>query len=99
MSAARSEPAPAAPTAWTWPHPPRTTRYGATITEVVDTASGGRRVAVIENALWPPVGTEITVYEDDTHVRRGAVSKVELVLDLSRPARVVISADLVRDPA
>jgi hypothetical protein len=99
MSTAPGEPAPEAPTAWTWPHPPRTTRYGATVTEVLDTAAGGRRVAVIEDAVWPPVGTEISVYEDDTHVRRGAVSKVELVLEHQRPARVVISADLAREPA
>ena len=86
-------------TSWSWPIPPRANRYAVTITEIMDTASDGRRVAVVDGAVWPPVGTDISVIEDETHVRRGTVAKVEFVLGSDRPARVVIWAALERDPA
>lgn len=88
-----------APTSWTWPIPPLVDRYNATVTEVMDNNSDGRRVAVIEGSTWPPVGTDVTVYEDAEHVRRGPVTKVELVLGYRASARVLIWADLERDPA
>ena len=99
MGADRDSPVPAAPTSWTWPHPPLSDRYNATVTEIMDLASGGRRVAVIEGAIWPAIGGEVSVFEDDTHVRRGTVSRVELVLGFRTPARVIVWADLARDPA
>ena len=83
---------------WTWPIPPRANRYAVTVTEIMDSASDGRRVAVIDGAVWPPVGTDISVVEDDMHVRRGTVSRVELELGSDR-ARVVVWAALERDPA
>ena len=99
MGAVPKAPAAAVPTSWTWPHPPLSDRYNSTITEVMDLASDGRRVAVIEGAIWPAVGSEISVYEDETHLRRGTVARVELVLGFRAPARVLIWAELVRDPA
>lgn len=99
MGADRNAPAAAAPTSWSWPVPPLSDRYNTTVTEVMDLASGGRRVAVIEGAIWPAAGAEISVFEDDAHVRRGMVLRVELVLGFRAPARVVIWADLARDPA
>ena len=99
MGADRSKPVAEVPTSWTWPHPPLSDRYNTTVTEVMDLASDGRRVAVIEGAIWPAVGGEISVFEDDTHVRRGTVSRVELVLGFRTPARVLIWAELARDPA
>ena len=86
-------------TSWTWPVPPLSDRYNSTVTEVMDLAGDGRRVAVIEGAIWPAVGAEISVYEDEAHVRRGTVAKVELVLGFRASARVLIWADLVREPA
>ena len=86
-------------TSWTWPVPPRSNRYGATVTEVLDAAEQDRRVAVVEGAVWPPVGTLISVFEDATHVRRGPVTRVELLLGSNGPARVQVWADLVREPA
>jgi hypothetical protein len=99
MGADRSKSASDAPTSWTWPHPPLTDRYNATVTEIMDLASDGRRVAVIEGAIWPAIGGELSVFEDDAHVRRGTVSRVELVLGFRKPARVVVWAALERDPA
>jgi hypothetical protein len=99
VSADTKAPAPAPQTSWTWPHPPRSNRYGATVTEVVDTASDDRRVAVIEGAVWPPVGTFIRVFEDDAHMRTGSVLTVELVLENRQPARVVVRAEFSRQPA
>ncbi len=85
-------------TSWVWPAPPRSNRYGATVTEVLDTASDDRRVAVIEGPVWPPVGSRISVFEDAAHIRSGVVSRVELILGSSGPARIVVWADLTRDP-
>lgn len=99
MSTDRKESGAAAETSWTWPIPPLSDRYNATVTEVMDLAADGRRVAVVEGAIWPAIGGEISVYEDDTHVRRGTVSRVELVLGFRTSARVVIWAELARDPA
>ncbi|MFN8619259.1 MAG: hypothetical protein U0869_00755 [Chloroflexota bacterium] len=86
-------------TPWTWPHPTLPNRWNATVTEVLDLASDGRRVAVIEGAIWPPVGAPITVHEDDDHVRTGTVARVELSLGFRQPAKVLIFAELARDPA
>ena len=69
------------------------------MTEVRDTASDGRRVAVIEGAIWPAAGSRVTVHEDDDHVRVGTVERVELVLGFRSPARVVIWAELAQEPA
>ena len=99
MSADRDKPGAGVPTSWTWPHPTLADRYNATVTEIMDLASDGRRVAVIEGAIWPAVGSVISVFEDEAHLRRGTVSRVELVLEFRRPARVVVWADLARDPA
>jgi len=99
VSTSRNAPVPSASTSWTWPHPPRSNRYGATVTEVLDSASDGRRVAVIEGAVWPPVGTSIRVFEDETHVRVGSVLSVDLVLEKSEPARIVVTAEFSRPPA
>jgi hypothetical protein len=82
------------PSSWTWPSPPLWNRYNASVTEVIDLASGGRRVAVIDGALWPAVGSDITVYEDDSSNRQGTVVRVELVLGFRAPARVLIWVDL-----
>ena len=56
---------------WTWPHPTLPNRWNATVTEVHDLAADGRRVAVSEGAIWPDVGSRISVHEDEEHVRRG----------------------------
>jgi hypothetical protein len=93
------EPTPAPPTAWTWPNTPLSNRYGTTVTEVFDTAADGRRVAVIEGAIWPTVGSVITVHDDATHVRRGTVARVELVLGFRVPARIAVWVELARDPS
>jgi hypothetical protein len=86
-------------TSWTWPHPTLPNRWNASVTEVMDLATDGRRVAVIEGAIWPDVGSRLTVHEDDDHVRTGTVARVELVLGFRQPAKVVIWAELARDPA
>lgn len=88
--------APAVPTAWTWPDPPRSNRFSALITEIHDLSADGRRVAVIEGAVWPEVGATLTVQEDAEHVRVGPVVSVELVLMDERPATVRVSARLER---
>lgn len=98
MATVRNQPATGPSTSWVWPDPPRSNRYGATVTEVRDLATDGRRVAVIEGAVWPPVGTELSVFEDQAHTRRGTVARVELQLENQAPARVVVWADLSRDP-
>ena len=85
--------------AWVWPQTPLSNRYGTTVTEIFDTAAGGRRVAVIEGPIWPEVGADVTVHEDATHVRRGPVGKVELVLGFRSPARIVVWAELAQEPA
>jgi hypothetical protein len=87
-----------APTAWEWPVPPLINRYNTTVTEIFDDAADGQRVAVIEGSMWPPVGTEISVQEDADHVRRGTVTKVEVVLTHRAPARVMIRARLEQGP-
>ena len=84
-------------TSWTWPHPPLPNRWNASVTEVLDVAADGRRVAVIEGAIWPDVGSRITIHEDEEHVRRGTVSRVELDLDFRRPARILIWVELVQE--
>ena len=99
MGTDRKAPDVEVPTSWTWPHPPLSDRYNATVTEVMDLASDGRRVAVIEGAIWPAVGAEISVFEDEAHLRRGTDSRVELVLGFRASARVLVWAELVRDPA
>lgn len=99
MGADRNAPVVGVPTSWTWPVPPLSDRYNATVTEVMDLATDGRRVAVIEGAIWPAVGAEISVYEDESHVRRGTVTRVELVLGFRVSARVLVWVDLVREPA
>ena len=88
---------PAVPTAWTWPDPPRSNRFSMTVTEIHDLSADGRRVAVIDGAVWPPLGTTVTVGEDGSHVRSGPVEHVELVLVDGRPATVRVSARLERD--
>ena len=88
----------ALPTAWNWPRTPLSNRYGTTVTEIFDNAADGRRVAVIEGAIWPAVGAEVSVHEDAGHIRRGAVTKVELVLEFRAPARIVVWADLAQEP-
>jgi hypothetical protein len=88
----------AAPTAWNWPRTPLSNRYGTTVTEIFDNAADRPRVAVIEGAIWPDVGADITVHEDAGHVRRGTVTKVELVLEFRAPARIVVWADLAQEP-
>jgi hypothetical protein len=85
-------------TPWTWPHPTLPNRWNTISTEVHDLAADGRRVAVIEGAIWPAVGAPITVHEDDDHVRTGTVARVELVLGFRQPAKVVIFAELVQEP-
>jgi hypothetical protein len=99
MTTRDDAPAPTPPTAWTWDRTPLSNRYGTTVTEIFDTAADGRRVAVIEGAIWPAVGAELTVHEDATHVRRGTVARVELVLGFRSPAKVLVWAELSRDPA
>lgn len=84
-------------TPWTWPVPPLTHRYNQAITEVFDLAADGRRVAVIEGALWPPVGTPISLHEDEGHLRRGVVDRVELALESRRPATVKLYVALERE--
>lgn len=91
-------PGPVPATSWTWPHPTLPNRFNASVTEVRDIAADGRRVAVIEGAIWPQVGSRITVHEDDEHVRVGTVDRVELVLAFRRPATVVIWAELTQEP-
>jgi hypothetical protein len=92
-------PAPAVPpTAWNWPRTPLSNRYGTTVTEIFDNAADGRRVAVIEGAIWPAVGADLSVHEDAGHIRRGTVTKVELVLEFRAPARIVVWADLTQEP-
>jgi len=86
-------------TSWNWPHPTLPNRFNTTVTEVMDLNAEGRRVAVIEGAIWPVVGSHITVHEDDDHVRVGTVVRVELVLAFRQPAKVVIFAELVQEPA
>jgi hypothetical protein len=86
-------------TSWTWPHPTLPNRFNATVTEVRDSAAEGRRVAVIEGAIWPETGSRITVHEDDDHIRVGTVDRVELVLGFRAPATVVIWATLAQEPA
>ena len=46
MSTDRKESGAAAETSWTWPIPPLSDRYNATVTEVMDLAADGRRPAV-----------------------------------------------------
>ena len=96
--ATRDTPAPAAPTSWTWPVPPRANRYAATVTEIRDVASGDRRVTVIEGVVWPPIGGELSIAEDAAHVRRGLVTRVELQLGIDGPARIVVWASLTQEP-
>ena len=84
-------------TSWTWPHPTLPNRWNASVTEVLDLAADGRRVAVIDGAIWPDVGSRITVHEDEEHVRRGTVARVELDLGFRRPARSSIWAELVQE--
>ena len=86
-------------TSWNWPHPTLPNRFNTTVTEVMDVNAEGRRVAVIEGAIWPVVGSRITVHEDDDHVRVGTVVRVELVLAFRQPAKVVIFAELVQEDA
>jgi hypothetical protein len=86
-------------TSWTWPHPTLPNRFSTSVTEVRDIAADGRRVAVIEGATWPHVGSRITVHEDDDHVRVGTVDRVELLLGFRAPAKIVIWAELVQEPA
>ena len=85
-------------TSWTWPHPTLPNRWNASVTEVMDLAADGRRVAVVEGVIWPEVGSAIRVHEDDDHVRRGTVARVELVLGFRQPAKVVVWADLEQAP-
>jgi hypothetical protein len=102
MTTRDEAPAPAPPgqgSAWVWPQTPLSNRYGTTVTEIFDTAADGRRVAVIEGPIWPEVGADITVHEDATHVRRGTVGKVELVLGFRSPARILVWAELAQEPA
>ena len=98
-STVKPGPPPEQPTSWNWPHPPLPNRYNTSVTEIMDLAADGRRVAVIEGSVWPAVGSQVTVHEDDTHVRRGVVAKVELVLGYRAPARIVVWADLEQEPA
>ena len=84
-------------TSWTWPHPTLPNRFNTSVTEVMDLAADGHRVAVIEGAIWPDVGSRITVHEDDDHVRVGTVARVELVLGFRQPAKVVIFAELAQE--
>jgi hypothetical protein len=86
-------------TSWTWPHPTLPNRWNATVTEVMDLAADGRRVAVVEGAIWPDVGSRLTVHEDDEHVRAGVVERVELVLGFRQPAKVVVWANLQQEDA
>jgi len=85
-------------TSWTWPVPTLPSRFNTSVTEVMDLAADGRRVAVIEGAIWPEVGSRITVHEDDDHVRAGTVVRVELVLGFRQPAKVVVFAELAQEP-
>src|SRR5690349_14225175 len=96
--AAPAAPPPGQGTAWVWPQTPLSNRYGTTVTEIFDTSAENRRVAVIEGPIWPSVGSDVTVHEDATHVRRGTVTKVELVLEFRSPARIVVWADLAQEP-
>jgi hypothetical protein len=84
-------------TSWSWPHPTLPNRYNASVTEVMDVAAEGRRVAVIEGAVWPEVGSEVSVHEDDQHLRRGRVVRVELVLGFRAPARILVWAELTQE--
>ncbi len=90
---------PGTPTSWNWPHPPLPNRYNASVTEVMDLAADGRRVAVIEGSVWPAIGSQVTVYEDEAHVRRGVVTRVELVLGYRAPARILVWAELEQESA
>ena len=98
MSSAPPKPAPQQPTSWTWPHPPLPNRYNACVTEIMDLAADGRRVAVIEGSIWPAVGSQVTVREHDTQLRRGVVASVELVLGYRAPARILVWAHLEPAP-
>ena len=85
-------------TSWTWPVPTLPSRFNTSVTEVMDLAADGRRVAVIEGAIWPDVGSRITVHEDDDHVRVGTVARVELVLGYRQPAKIVVWVELEQEP-
>jgi hypothetical protein len=91
-----SQPTTDAQTSWAWPHPPRSNRFAALVTEIVDANVGDRRVAVIEGPVWPPVGTDLVVHDDADHVRRGPVEAVSLLLLDGRPATVRVVARLER---
>ena len=99
MSTETQPPQPEQPTSWTWSHPPLPNRYNTSVTEIMDVAADGRRVAVIEGSIWPAVGSDVTVHEDDAHVRKGVVARVELVLGFRAPARILVWVELVREPA
>ena len=45
------------------------------------------------------VGSQVTVHEDETHLRRGVVARVELVLGYRAPARILVWAELEQEPA
>jgi hypothetical protein len=83
-------------TSWAWPEPPRSNRFQALVTEIHDTNADDRRVAVIEGAVWPPVGTQLVVHDDADHVRQGTVEEVALLLLDGRPATVRVRARLDR---
>ena len=72
MSSAPPKSAPQQPTSWTWPHPPLPNRYNACVTEIMDLAADGRRVAVIEGSIWPAVGSQVTVRENEIQLRASA---------------------------
>lgn len=98
MNDRQSDDPAAPPTSWSWPHPTLPNRYNTSVTEIMDLAADGRRVAVVEGAFWPAVGSLVSVWEDDEHLRRGVVARVELVLGFRVPARVLVWADLAREP-
>jgi hypothetical protein len=74
--------------------PPLSHRFASSVTEIIDTSSEERRVAVIDGPVIPPLGTSLTVFEDDTRSRTGEVSGVEIRLEFRRPVRVLVFAAL-----
>jgi len=44
------------------------------------------------------VGTSLSLHEDEGHLRRGVVERIELALESRRPATVRVYVALTREP-